>query len=56
MLRVIVSLLAALPLLEADVEGLVNEIKDGPGGLSVLKNALSAIEALATHLRAALGE
>lgn len=53
-LKIIIGLVAALPQLEADVQGVVNEVKDAPFGLSMLKNAILALRKLADDIEAAL--
>lgn len=50
MLKILLSLLAGLPLLETDLVSLVNEVKDAPSGLSALTNGISALRKLADDI------
>lgn len=55
MLKIILGLMVALPTLEADVQGVVNEVKDAPNGTAMLRNVVSALKKLAADIEAALG-
>lgn len=54
MLKLILGLLASLPTLEKDVEGVVNEIKDAPDGGSLIRNSVTALRKLADDIEAAI--
>lgn len=54
MLKLIISLVTAAPILWKDAEGVVNEIKDAPDGRAAIVNAIGALRQLADDLEKAL--
>jgi len=54
MLKIILSLLAFLPIMERDIESTVSEMKEHPDGVSRLKAMTSALRKLANNIDAML--
>lgn len=55
MLKLIISLVTAAPVLWKDVESVINEVKDAPQGTDAIRNAIGALRTLADDLEKALG-
>ena len=54
MLKIILALVAHVGVLAADVEGVVNEVKDAPSGRAALINGVAALRKLAQDIEDAL--
>jgi hypothetical protein len=54
MLKIILALVTHFMVLKADIEGVVNEVKDAPDGRAALVNGVQALRKLADDLEKAL--
>ncbi len=54
MLKIILALVSHVGVLVADIEGVVNEVKDAPNGRSALVNGIAALRKLADDIETAL--
>jgi hypothetical protein len=54
MLKIIIALVRNLSTFEADVESVVNEVRDNPDALSKLKGAAGALRKLADDIEKAI--
>lgn len=54
MLKIILALVSHVGVLVADIEGVVNEVKDAPSGRAALVNGITALRKLAQDIENAL--